>query len=258
MNKISGLYKIVNKTNGKFYIGSSNDINRRFSRHLLDLVKNKHDNQHLQHSWNRYGKDNFLFEVYKICEINNLLVEEQKELDIWVGKDGCYNMRKDAECPTNIGEPRSEEIRKKISLTQKGKPRWTEEQKRQMSIDRKGKYTGKDSHRYGKHFNHTEEAKRKISEASKNQKWSIQRCENISLGKLRNKQELTDEERKNISVGVQKAIQEGRYHKNKVPLSEYENIKSLYLSGNINKRKLAFKYGISPASMAKLLKRIGI
>ena len=127
MNKISGLYRIVNKINGKFYIGSSNDINRRFSRHLLDLKKNKHDNQHLQYSWNKYGNDGFMFEVYRTCEPPNLLIEEQKELDCWVDKNECYNMRKNAECPTNIGEPRSEEVKKKISLAQKGKQRWTEE-----------------------------------------------------------------------------------------------------------------------------------
>jgi len=50
----------------------------------------------------------------------------------------------------------------------------------------------------------------------------------------------------------------GKCKKNKIPFTEYENIKSLYLSGSMNKRKLAFKYGVTPASIAKILKNIGI
>jgi len=255
--KTCGIYKITNKLNGKFYIGSSVHIENRWKLHISSLKRGKHDNQHLQYSWNKYGELSFDFIVMKECDCGELILEEQKELDIHYGKDYCYNLSPSADVAMR-GIPRSDDVKMKCSVAQKGVPRWTNEQKKQMSIDRKGKYTGKDSHRYGKHFNHTEEVKRKISEASKNQKWSIQRCENISLGKLRNKQELTDEERKNISVGVQKAIQEGRYHKNKVPKEQYDTIKALYLSGTINKRQLAFKYGITSSSMQKLLTRIGI
>lgn len=39
MDKISGLYKIVNKINKKFYIGSSNNIHCRFLSHLNELKK---------------------------------------------------------------------------------------------------------------------------------------------------------------------------------------------------------------------------
>ena len=39
----------------------------------------------------------------------------------------------------NMGKPMSEEAKAKSSASQKNKPRWTEEQKRQMSIDRKGR-----------------------------------------------------------------------------------------------------------------------
>ena len=80
----------------------------------------------------------------------------------------------------------------------------------------------------------------------------------MSLGNLKCEKIFTEEERKNISGGVQKAIQEGRYHKNKIPKEEYNNIKNMYLSGNMNKRQLAFKYGINPSSMQKLLQRIGV
>src|ERR1035441_2086936 len=68
-----------------------------------------------------------------------LLAEEQKELDSWVGKKECYNIREDAKCPVAPGSHRPEWVKEKISMAQKGKPRWTEEQKKQMSINRVGR-----------------------------------------------------------------------------------------------------------------------
>lgn len=220
-----GIYRITNRTNRKFYIGSSNDIARRYLRHLVDLRKNKHDNQHLQLSWNKYGADNFTFEVYKICEPQLLLEEEQKELNIWVGKEECYNIRRDAVCPVKPGEHRSEEVKKKISLAQKGKPRlyargnkWS--LGRKHSPETIEKFKGR---------KHTEETKKKISEASKNQEWSAERCWNITLGKL----------------------------KNKIPVNEFETIRLLYLSG-INQRQLSIRYNITEHTMCKILKRLGV
>jgi len=61
--KKSGIYKIINKVNGKYYIGSSNDIKGRWSEHKNDLKANRHDNDYLQKSWNKYGEENFEFEV---------------------------------------------------------------------------------------------------------------------------------------------------------------------------------------------------
>jgi len=53
-------------------------------------------------------------------------------------------------------------------------------------------------------------------------------------------------------------ISEGRGGKNKIPKTEHDSIKTLYVSGGINKRQLAFKYGVHPTSMGKLLKKLGI
>lgn len=247
-----GLYKIVNKTNGKFYIGSSVNMPRRFNSHILDLTKNKHDNQHLQHSWNKYGKDSFIFEVYRTCEPSNLLIEEQKELDCWVGKDECYNMRKDAKCPISPGEHRSNEVKKKISLAQKGKPRFYARGNK-WSLGRKHTpQTIKKMKNRQSSFNNIQKAQL----FNTGRIYSREHClhiKNSKLGQFHN-----SKDREKISVGVNKAISEGRYHKNKVHQNEHENIKSLYLSGSMNKRQLSFKYGINPSSMQKLLTRIGI
>src|SRR5574343_389768 len=67
IGKISGIYKIVNKVNGKHYVGSSNDIICRWKGHLNNLEKSKHDNKYLQYSYNKYGRDNFDFIIIEKC-----------------------------------------------------------------------------------------------------------------------------------------------------------------------------------------------
>lgn len=45
-----GVYKIINTINGKIYIGSSKDIDRRWSEHVRALELNAHINPHLQNA----------------------------------------------------------------------------------------------------------------------------------------------------------------------------------------------------------------
>ena len=78
----SGVYKIQNTVNGKFYIGSTSwDFKKRWRRHKYLLRNNKHDNPHLQYSWNKYGEVNFKFEIIEICNSTDCFVREQHYLD---------------------------------------------------------------------------------------------------------------------------------------------------------------------------------
>lgn len=65
---ISGIYKITNKINNMFYIGSSTDCFRRFYQHINSLEKSKHINKQLQNAYNKYGKEFFTFEVVQEIE----------------------------------------------------------------------------------------------------------------------------------------------------------------------------------------------
>lgn len=76
MKKI-GIYKILNIVNNKVYIGSSNNINRRFKDHKNFLINNKHNNKHLQSAWIKYGPDNFLFDILEECDKDSLSNKEQ-------------------------------------------------------------------------------------------------------------------------------------------------------------------------------------
>lgn len=65
-NKISGIYQIRNKINGKRYIGKSNNITLRWSSHISDLVANKHKNNKLQEDFNTYNATAFEFTILEL------------------------------------------------------------------------------------------------------------------------------------------------------------------------------------------------
>ena len=44
----------------------------RWDCHKAQLRGNYHDNPHLQNSWNKYGEENFKFEILEICNIEGL------------------------------------------------------------------------------------------------------------------------------------------------------------------------------------------
>ena len=58
-----GIYLIRNKINNKVYVGQSVNIKARWSNHKRELEKGIHSNDHLQKSYNKYGKINFEFKV---------------------------------------------------------------------------------------------------------------------------------------------------------------------------------------------------
>jgi group I intron endonuclease len=59
------IYKIENKANGKFYIGSTKkqDPTRRRDEHFSKLRNNKHPNKPLQNSFNKYSERVFEFVI---------------------------------------------------------------------------------------------------------------------------------------------------------------------------------------------------
>jgi group I intron endonuclease len=113
-----GIYKITNKINGKYYIGSSSDLKRRLGQHKCMLKHNRHDNQHLQNAWNKYGKKQFEFSIVKeIADKSNLLTEEQIFLDN--NLDG-YNIALVAGSPM-AGKKHTEEVKTLLSMKLSGK-----------------------------------------------------------------------------------------------------------------------------------------
>jgi predicted GIY-YIG superfamily endonuclease len=75
---IIGVYKITCLSSGKYYIGYSKNVKRRFSVHKRGLKRNKHQNQHLQRSYNKYNIEKFTFDILHTCNT----IDEAKELEL--------------------------------------------------------------------------------------------------------------------------------------------------------------------------------
>jgi len=116
MNK-TGIYKITNKRNGKFYIGSSKQIERRWWEHQNDLNKNKHDNHKLQTAWNHYGSIEFEFTIIENVEESQLLIREQFYLDTFKPYLVGYNISDKVSGGDNFtNNPNKEEILKRMTV----------------------------------------------------------------------------------------------------------------------------------------------
>jgi len=87
----SGIYKL-NGPNGYYYIGSSNQIERRITKHFQHLRENKHINKHLQNVYNKYKDFNWVWECIKKVSEARLLKEEQKYLNTHFGTELCLNL----------------------------------------------------------------------------------------------------------------------------------------------------------------------
>lgn len=100
--KICGIYKIQNIKNNKMYIGSSNNLYRRYGEHKRHLQLNKHYNRILQNAWNYYGESSFIFSVLILCDYELLSLFETKFIDYYKPD---YNITLDVEGrSTNYGK----------------------------------------------------------------------------------------------------------------------------------------------------------
>jgi len=174
--KVSGIYKIINKIDGKYYVGSSLCITGskgRWAHHKTYLKYNRHHNNHLQFAVNKYGLENFEFLIIESYCGNNkleLLTIEQRYLDIAkTEQDKCYNLSFDA-----FGNKFLRiESKEKHSQSLK-KRKVSEETKKRISVARTGMVfsseailnmskskSGSNHPLFGKH--HTNETKIKMS-----------------------------------------------------------------------------------------------
>ena len=89
--KISGIYKITNVITGDFYIGSSNDINRRWRAHKCPSTWKKCPNNPMYLVMRKYGIENFVFEVIEEAEESFLKEKEQQFIEMLKPTYNNYN-----------------------------------------------------------------------------------------------------------------------------------------------------------------------
>jgi group I intron endonuclease len=154
MNNISGIYMIKCASNQGIYIGSAKNLKFRKNKHFYMLKLNKHPNQYLQNSFNKYGIENFTFEILEIINDLKFLVEKEQQ---WINrysiiKSTLFNIRKEARSNLGIkvsdqgrlnitkgliGRKLSKETKLKISQSNKGKI-FSQETRNKMSLAKKG------------------------------------------------------------------------------------------------------------------------
>lgn len=131
-----GIYKIENKINGKVYIGQSINIEQRWYNHEKELNRNSHHNKHLQHAWNKYGKDQFVFAIIEECVIDNIddreifWINELKSTDpnngynITIGGQGTHGCKWTNERRESFSNSKNPEAIVQLTLSGELVERW--------------------------------------------------------------------------------------------------------------------------------------
>lgn len=179
-----GIYAIVNKVNGKRYVGKSSDIERRWANHLYLLkseVKSKDCNRYLYNSFNKYGSSNFGLEYLQVFdEIDEDLMKDREFF--WINhlrtleREHGYNLRLDSGSKCLV----SDETRQLISALNKGSSnpnygnKWSDDMKKKASdiairLHAEGRYSSeetrlKTSRTMSKFWADNQDAKRKMAE----------------------------------------------------------------------------------------------
>ena len=203
---MQGIYCIENLQNGKKYIGSAENIEKRFKRHQHDLKNGKHHNIHLQRSYDKYGEECFSYYVVEDTDdltYEELLMLEQEYIDINIGG---YNMAPAGGGDILSSHPNKEEIYVRTRNTLRKKISLMSEEERREKWGKFGKYnhnwrnggvskklcpqcenvwiassyntcggcrdmTGERNPFYGKH--HTDETKERLRNAMRESCWTI-------------------------------------------------------------------------------------
>jgi len=166
------IYKTTNLINGKFYIGQDGKSNPNYlgSGTIFKLALKK------------YGRENFQKEIVEYCSTQKELNEREK---YWIKETKAieigYNLAEGGFGVSNM----SDQIKKKISKSKKGKKlNLTEEQRRQYSLRMKNRKM-------------SEETKEKISKAHKGKLLSPEHRKKLS--ETRKGIKLTEEQKRKIS-----------------------------------------------------------
>lgn len=239
--KTGFIYKIVNNSNGKIYIGQTiSSITKRFSKHISDAVTNKSQAK-IAKAIRKYGKDSFSIELLETIdivsgdELNNKEIFYIKEFNSKDDKIG-YNITDGGNDGGTSTWGNVELVKKKISDKLKGIPR-TERQiesakevsSRPKSNEFKNKlsskFSGEGNPFFGKKHNNL--TKSKISSAKIGiPTWNKGKSTRIGLGENHPRTKVSD--------------------KDKIEMFES-------YSNGISAKSLGLKYGISKTHVHRVI-----
>jgi group I intron endonuclease len=178
-----GVYAIWCNANNKVYIGSSIRLLARWSQHKTDLVRNCHYSRRLQNAWNKYGFEQFEWEILEYVNDFSKLDEVEK---IYIGL--YKSNEREFGFNSKLASGRhSDETLRKMSEAQRGK-KVSEETKQKLREANLGKVC-------------SEETKQKIGDGNRGKilsEMTKQRIGDGNRGKIRSeelRQRIGDEQR---------------------------------------------------------------
>jgi group I intron endonuclease len=228
-----GIYRIVSPS-GKFYVGSAELISKRWNQHRHLLRAGRHHNKPLQAAYSKYG--DLSFEVLLICERSDLLMYEQRAIDVLHPE---YNILRVA--GRVVGYEHSEETRRKLSIAHTGRS-LSDEHRRRIGESTKEFFRNNPESRAKIGRAHagkvTSDATKALMSDAQKRQWSNKSEEQLKAAKERMSGEnspvckLTWEivraiRREHAESGGRKGIQ----------------------------KELCAKYNVSPGSMCQIIKR---
>lgn len=169
--KKPGVYCFTNLINGRQYVGASNNIKRRYQEHISPKRKNLLFA--IYKAFNKYGIENFKFDVLEIVEDCSIVFEREV---FWIEKlNPRYNHNKGG--LGNVGLSLKDSVKQK--LRDLGKMQWQNKTEEQKQVIIKNNLTGpKDK------YIMPEEQKQRLRELQIGRKWTeIQREKVISAQK---------------------------------------------------------------------------
>jgi len=107
----SGIYMFKNSINGKRYIGSSDNLKRRFCEYFNTNYLLRNPSMGICCALLKHGSSNFSITILEYCEVADLLIRERYYWDLFNPE---YNIAKDPTAPMS-GRNHSEESKTKIS-----------------------------------------------------------------------------------------------------------------------------------------------
>lgn len=192
--KTVGVYGIRNTITGKYYVGSSVDIRRRWVTHKKKLALGVHTGIKLLYAWVKYGPDAWKWVVLEEClpERKHLLEREQHWIDFLSAYENGYNSLPKAGQGTR-GRKQAPEVVVKRVATRRARNNYshTKETRKLIGDIQRGK----------KHGSMTEAQKRRISETHK--KNGMSELERQRIAKMARERVYTDEIRRNMSLAHQ-------------------------------------------------------
>lgn len=187
---ISGVYCIKNIVNGKVYIGSTQDLEKRFLKHFGKLRGGVSHNQHMQNSYNSQAGLGFIFGVLEYCDIGLLEQKEQEYIIEHRSNVSEFGYNKRVHCSSNRGFEQTDYMKNAIRKRMTGRvvSEETRQKLRDFNIGRKLSEETKEKLRKP---NLTEDQLKKMSDAKK--------------GKPANNRKLTKEQAGEIRISKERS-----------------------------------------------------